>query len=321
MTMTDERFSFLGIGTEQGQKNLGLIKSPNVALELMPLGWPKMTFKILQQQSETKKVHRSSDLQLLDWTIYKKAYAAIIKNFNIGLTQINWGGDHSIGLATVSSFLSHFPNGYIIWIDAHADLNTPESSPTGNFHGMPLSYLMGISQSPLSRNCPFWGVLDPKKIIYIGLRDLDPYEKYLIRLFGIKTYFCDELHSCNFINILHEIKTLISNYPIHISFDIDSIDPVLAASTGVPSPQGLQLFQLQLIASALSLNQNIKSIDIVEINPEIGSREEVLKTYAIAFDFLDSLFNFNRRYKNDANYKPNKNYLPITNKWDLLLFP
>lgn len=311
----------MGIGTEQGQQHHGLAQSPHRALELLPQDWLKISCEILHQSSEKKKIHQSSDLSLLDWTIYKKAYDLINESLARGKTQINWGGDHSVGLATVAAYLSQFSDGYVLWIDAHADLNTPESSLTGYFHGMPLSHLMGVNQSFLNRKFPFWGVLEPKKLIYVGLRDLDPYEKYLIRKLGIKAYYCEELHSNQFTKTLFEIETILSNKPIHVSFDIDSVDPSIAASTGVCSPQGIQLDQLRALASMLNMKKNVKSVDVVEINPEIGSKQEVLNTYAIAFEFLNILLNLNGESKNGTIYKSNKNNISLPKKWDLLLFP
>lgn len=313
--------SFLGIGTHQGQEKIGLSYSPQKALELMPLGWPLKNTQVLLHHAERKAIHHSVDLSLLDWSIYQNAYDIIVKNLQNGLTQINWGGDHSVGVATVSSFLAQYPQGHVIWIDAHADLNIPESSSTGNFHGMPLSYLLGLTQKPIKKDCPFWRVLDPKKLIYIGLRDLDPYEEYLIKQLGIKAYWGHEIYSSKFASTLDEIRAIISNKPLHISFDIDSVDPLLAVATGIQSPKGLYPEHLQLLAATLNGNHRIKSIDVVEINPMLGSEIEVFNTYAIAFDFLGALLNLNRRFKNDTNYKSTQNHIPVSNQWDLLFFP
>ncbi len=304
-------FNFLGIGTQQGQRQLGLVDSAEIALRLMPNHWPMAEKRILTDYGEAQVIHRTEDFSQLSWAIYLKARQQIRKNLRQGQLQLNWGGDHSVGLSSVAAFTSFYSNGYVLWIDAHADLNTPESSPTGNFHGMPLSILLGIGEEPTEMELPFWKVLDPRRLIYFGLRDLDPYEKYLIQKLGITAYSCEDLNNADFMNCVNAIKLKIAHRPHHISFDIDSVDPVIAPSTGVSSCNGLNPIQLELLAQQFGTQNNIKSMDVVEINPSIGSTSDVQNTYNVAFNFLDQLFNFTRGSIYDANHSTIKNELQV----------
>jgi arginase len=304
--------SFLGIASQQGQQKLGLIDSPKVALSLMPWYWRIQSQNILNQGLKTKTVHCSEDLSLLDWRVYLKSYRQIRNNMTRGKFQINWGGDHGIAIATVAAFASLYSNGYVLWIDSRADLNTPESSPTGDFNGMPLSFLLGINEKPNEMMAPFWGKLDPSRLIYFGLQKIEPYEKYLIEKLGITTFFLDQVGKDSLKATLNQIKVTIANRPLHISFDISSVNSKAAPSTGQPCPWGLNAEHLKLLANKIGSNANLKSIDVVEINPEIGSHSEVKNTYKIAFDFLDQLFNANFESAEMSNFYLNE-YLPETN--------
>lgn len=307
-------FSFLGISTQQGQPKTGLIDSAPLALKLMPHHWSFSHSKILIEAGSPKQIHSTEDLSLLNWSIYSAAHQQIRNHLSQGRLHLNWGGDHSIGISSVAAFTSLYSNGYVLWIDAHADLNTPESSLTGNFHGMPLSILMGIGNKPSNFAHPFWNVLDPKRLIYFGLRDIDPYEKHLIQNLGITAYYCEELNTSGLFNCLQAIKLKIANHPLHISFDIDSIDPLFAPSTGVISNNGLSPFHLHALAKKIGSANNIKSVDVVEINPTIGTSTEANNTYAVAFNFLDKLFNFKRGNFYDSTYSTVKNQLQVSHQ-------
>ena len=197
---------------------------------------------------------------------YKYIYNFIDKYF-----ILNLGGDHSIGAATVQPLLDKYEDDVlIIWIDAHADINTQETSVTKNTHGMPVSCLFNLM--------PHWyqhdikskqHILKPSNLVYIGIRDLDPPETDFINKLNIK-------HS----NVLTEdILNFIKSHPakkIHISLDIDGLDPELTPSTGTIAPNGLTAEDVLEIIN-LSKDRLI-SMDIVEFNPWIGTLEEVVDT-------------------------------------------
>jgi arginase len=316
-----EPLSFLGISTQQGQQKLGLVDSPQTALKLFPKEWQLTKSSILRRNANTAKIHRWDDLNRLDWDIYSQAYREIRHQLSHGHFHINWGGDHSIGVATVGAFTSLYTNGFVLWIDAHADLNTPASSPTGNFHGMPMSFLLGIGAKSSPLASPLWKSLHPSRLIYLGLRDLDPYEKYLINELGITAYYAEDLSDERFPRIIEEIKAKVGHRPLHISFDIDSMDPIEAPSTGVPCPLGLSSYQIIQLSDELKAHCQVKSVDIVEINPEIGTVDDVLKTYMIAFNFLAPLIRTKKENTYVRNHHSTKNHLPVSLQWHLPIFP
>ena len=141
--------------------------------------------------------------------------------------KINIGGDHSMSIATVADSLNKFADKdlKVLWFDAHPDINTYESSKSKNYHGMPLSYLTG-----LSKNSDFSFIhhtLDFDNLMYIGIRDIDHYEKKIIEEKNIKYISCNEVnHNLN--KSLDKIINFIGNSPIHLSFDVDCMDPAFA---------------------------------------------------------------------------------------------
>lgn len=208
-----------------------------------------------------------------------------------GRFVLTLGGDHSIALGTVSGTSSalrtRFPSSElaVIWVDAHADLNTPETSLSGNIHGMPLSFLTGITslssstctkanpQNP-SDNIFSWlnknHTILPSKLVYIGLRDVDRGEKLLLRTHNIKAFSMHDIDREGIGAIMSKVLSYIGpSSPIHISFDIDALDPVFAPSTGTPVRGGLTLREGNYICECVAETKRLVAMDLVEVNPDI----------------------------------------------------
>jgi arginase len=287
--------NFSGLGFEVGQTKKGLTLSPefarnyfsilrNADLEIVDRE------DLLDESPSLIKVYNDFDLAHVKWTKYKEAYSKTIGLLRENIPLINWGGDHSVAISTVGAFTHCFKNGYVIWIDAHADLNLPSKSITGNLHGMPLSILLNLEN--VAKNNFEWieNFLDPKKLIYVGLRDLDPFELEILLTLGIKYYTYEEIQKKGIGFVSNEIIETVKNDPVHISFDIDSVNPEYAPSTGVPVASGLTQNDLSLLGDMFFSNLNIRSLDIVEVNPLIGTSLQVDQTYIIAFNFFRSIF-------------------------------
>lgn len=180
------------------------------------------------------------------------------------------GGDHSISIASGAASLSKHKNTKFIWIDAHADINTLAESKTKNFHGMPLAYLTGIDKNIkfdfIKNHLPF------KNLLYIGLRDIDNFEYSIIQKKNIKMISHENIN-LELLNSYQNIKDFIKNDPVHISFDVDSIDPEYISSTGTIVMNGLELKPAKKLLSLLLENHNVICMDIVEMNMEINSHE------------------------------------------------
>jgi arginase len=177
------------------------------------------------------------------------------------------GGDHSIGTSTVLSSIQKYNNNVsIIWIDAHADINTMKSSISKNRHGTPLASATNLE------SCWFDESLNIKlnfdKIIYVGIRDLDQFEKETIVKYKIKHYNPEQ--TINFINTTPDA--------IHISFDVDALDPIYLNSTGTIAANGLNYLEVKNIINASLNKKNLVGLDIAEFNPELGNISKSLKT-------------------------------------------
>ena len=177
------------------------------------------------------------------------------------------GGDHSVSMGSVSGVAQAGGTG-VIWVDAHADLNTPTSSPSGNIHGMPLSHLLGEGDARL---LDIWGggpVLRPQDVVFIGLRSLDRFERAFIRKHGVRAYTMKEIDRRGLATIAEEAVRHLSHVPrLHVSFDADALDPTIAPGVGTPVPGGLTYREAHLLMELLADSEKVTSLDLVEVNP------------------------------------------------------
>lgn len=141
-------------------------------------------------------------------------------------------------MGTVSGTLSKHPNAVVVWVDAHADINTVATTPTGNLHGMPVGFLLGL---PSTETVPEFGWLKPtlkaNSIVYIGLRDVDPGEKSLLREHGVTAFGMHDVDKHGIGTVVRRALDAVNPHrdrPIHLAFDVDALDPSVAPSTGTP---------------------------------------------------------------------------------------
>jgi len=207
------------------------------------------------------------------------------------------GGDHSISIGTLTGILRARPNTGIIWVDAHADLNTPQTLGSGNFHGMPLGLLMEHPNSGAYDFSTLPGFdflvdgprLSPEQLVYIGLRDVDPAERVWIKQLGIKTFTMTDIDYLGMGQVMSQTLEHLHGRPLHLSYDIDSIDPVLAPATGTPVKGGLTYREANFVAEYLSQSGHLASAELVEINPTLASTvEDANKTVEIGLDVIKS---------------------------------
>jgi arginase len=193
-------------------------------------------------------------------------------NLNKEQKRITIGGDHSTSIASIAWTLNNYPNAKVLWIDAHADINTRTTSPSNNIHGMPLAYLSGIEYSS---NWKFIkNKLNLKNLMYVGIRDLDPFEKDILDNHQIQRVNVSEFNN----NKFNKIINFLGDSTYHLSLDIDSIDPSFIPCTGTPSNNGLNINTFLDFIKVLNF-KNMINMDIVEINLYIGT--EVDKTTSL----------------------------------------
>ena len=206
-------------------------------------------------------------------SIYENLELLYEANDNIKGPRINIGGDHSMSIATVAHSLNNYNNLKLIWIDAHADINTSYSSKTGNIHGMPLGFLTNLDED--ENFFYIYNHLNFENIMYIGIRDIDEFEKKVIKHTAVM-----KTNQFNHNKILDKIDKFVGNSPIHISLDIDGLDPSYMPSTGTTSEEGLHISPVKGLLDHLykTKKRQIKNVDICEFNPKIGTKEDVYKT-------------------------------------------
>ncbi|KAJ5113585.1 arginase [Penicillium angulare] len=209
----------------------------------------------------------------------KRISNSVYQQARIGHFVLTLGGDHSIGIGTVSgttkALRERFPSRDlgVIWIDAHADINTPDTSLSGRLHGMPVAFVSGIAKSAQKGKFDWLEkdhMINLHKFVYIGLRDVDEAEWEIIERYGIKAFSMEDVTKYGVNKIMDlALDHIGSETPIHASYDIDSLDPEWAPSTGFPVCSGLSLDEGLLIARRLHESGNLVALDLVEINPEI----------------------------------------------------
>lgn len=182
------------------------------------------------------------------------------------------GGDHSIAAGSISATAQYFGNIGIIWVDAHGDFNDEEISPSGNIHGMPLSAICGCKPDSLVHFTT--ARVDPRKVVIIGARALDPLEIVKLQEKGVTIYSISDVHTIGIKEIIHNAISIASSSTsgIHLSFDMDAIDPASAPGVGTPVLNGLTARECFMICEALFLSTKLKGIDLVETNPLLDKR-------------------------------------------------
>ena len=205
--------------------------------------------------------------------IYKRGQDAIAA----GSLPIFIGGDHSIAVGTIGGITHNEPAG-VLWIDAHGDFNTPQSSPSGNLHGMPLAALMGLGAPELVNLGRPGPKLDAAQVVLIGLRDLDLQEKEMLKKSGTTVYTMREIDERGMAVVANEALDKLSHLSgVHVSLDMDSLDPSEAPGVGTPVPGGLTYREAHLLMEIIADCACVASIDVVEINPILDNRNHTAK--------------------------------------------
>lgn len=214
------------------------------------------------------------------------------------------GGDHSIAIGSVSGTKMAFPEERlgVVWIDAHADLHTPWTTPSGNVHGMPLALLMQIDNkgknTPQVYTMDIWdrlrkiGVngpkLLPKDLVFIALRDYEPEEAAILKKHNIKVITVETVREKGAAAAVEEtLKHLSACDRIHVSFDVDSLDPSISMGTGTPVDKGLFVEEASILLQGLCADPKTVTLDVVEINPALDDKNSMAEA---TLGILEPLF-------------------------------
>lgn len=189
------------------------------------------------------------------------------------------GGDHSLGIGSIAGVAAHCRKAGkslgVLWVDAHGDINTPATTPSGNIHGMPVALSLGLGREEFTRLSGFAPKLELDKLAYIGLRDLDPGEKELIKRRGIKHFTMRHVDESGCAAAVREcLEHLQYCEHLHVSFDADALDPGYAPGVGTPVPGGLSFREAHLIMEEVAEVGRMGSLDLAEVNPTLDLRNQ-----------------------------------------------
>jgi arginase len=224
---------------------------------------------------------------------YYNLRSEVYKSHKRGDTPFTLGGDHSIAAGTVAGSLDYYKKDLTtIWIDAHADINTYESSHTKNLHGMPLSFLTGLDNRFLNIT---GNKLSTDNLLYYGLRDVDEFEKQTLDKHNIQYMTSSDLtRGCIFDNLT------IPTDKVHLSVDVDVLDPVYMSSTGTPVSNGITPQKLFDLIHWVSNNSDVVAVDLVEYNPECSSSGQQLNIdQSVMMELTNDLLNICRTNNNN----------------------
>jgi arginase len=231
--------------------------------------------------------------QVVEWN--RAVFDAVRDELRQGRLPVLLGGDHSLGLGSISAVARHcFDTGRklrVLWLDAHADFNTSALTPSGNVHGMPVACLCGFGPEALTQLAGMPGgapALRPQQIRQIGIRSVDAGEKRFVHEQGLEVFdmrFIDEVGMRQ--TMLQALSGLDDNTHLHVSFDVDFLDPDIAPGVGTTVPGGPTYREAQLCMEMIADSGCLASLDIVELNPALDVRN---KTALLAVDLVESLF-------------------------------
>ncbi|MBU3698949.1 MAG: arginase [Candidatus Kapabacteria bacterium] len=202
-----------------------------------------------------------------------------------------FGGDHSMSVGSLAGIGAHCRKHNktlgVIWIDAHADMNTAETTPSGNIHGMPLAVAMGIGHPTLVNVGIEGAKLDPRNLAIIGLRSIDPGERKLIHELGVAAYTMFDIDRLGMYEIAARVLEDMSRSVdhLHISFDVDGVDPAVAPGVGTPVPGGLTYREAHVFMEMISQIDAYASLEVAEVNPILDDRN---KTAEFAAEIIAS---------------------------------
>lgn len=197
------------------------------------------------------------------------------------------GGDHSIAVGTVTAATGFEPATGVLWIDAHGDFNTPDTSPSGNLHGMPLAALTGRGLSEWVDLERPGAKLEASRVVIVGVRDLDPAERLALRESGIKVYTMQDIDRDGIGPVAERATRSLAHLPrVHVSLDMDCLDPREAPGVGTPVPGGLTYREAHLLMETIAEKLTVGSLDVVEINPILDERN---RTAELAIELILSV--------------------------------
>lgn len=228
--------------------------------------------------------------QVVEWNrlVHDAMYGAL----EVGQLPVLLGGDHCLGIGSISAVARHCRERgkklRVFWLDAHADFNTRDLSPSGNIHGMPVACLCGFGPEPLTQLSGHKPALQPSWIRQIGIRSVDPLEKRFVHEQDLEVFDMRYIDEVGMRQTMEQaLLGLDDDTHLHVSFDVDFLDPEIAPGVGTTIPGGPSYREAQLCMEMIADTGRLASLDVMELNPALDVRN---KTALLAVDLIESLF-------------------------------
>ncbi|PYZ92101.1 arginase [Salipaludibacillus keqinensis] len=294
----NKKISIIGVPMDLGQTRRGVDMGPSVIRYAGVVERLKNIGYEVEDRGDIE-IGRPSELDVKNEDNLKDLDVVVKANQDLadGLTDVmnegNFplvlGGDHSIAIGTLAGVADKYENLGVIWYDAHGDLNTGETSPSGNIHGMPLSVSLGIGHPSLTEIGGYAPKIKPENIVIVGARSLDEGERKLIKEKGIKVYTMHEIDRMGMSQVMEEAIEHVSKNTdgVHLSLDLDALDPHDAPGVGTPVIGGPSYRETHLAMEMLAEKGIITSAEFVEVNPILDTKNQ---TAIAAVGLVGSLF-------------------------------
>jgi arginase len=205
--------------------------------------------------------------------------AKVVEESTAGAVPLILGGDHSVALGTLGGLASAHGSGGVLWIDAHADANIPDMSPSGNVHGMPLAAALGLAGPSFESDAWPLPAVDPRRVALIGVRELDEGERGLIRDAGLRVFTMSEIDRIGLERATREALDRVAGPGfVHVSLDMDVVDPEFAPGVGTPVRGGLTYREAHLVLELVAESGLARSLEVVEVNPILDRENTTAET-------------------------------------------
>jgi len=304
--MSMKTMSLVSLPVSLGQPFLGPDRSPSQLREngllqmLGSCGWrinqvPELVTNFMLNTSndalEEEGLRANNCAQV--GAVCEKIYQQGLQYANSNDFLLILGGDHCIPIGTIPAIVKHRPGTGVIWVDAHADINTPTTSLSGNMHGMPVAFLTGLVKEATKLPSFSWFTgapyINPADIVYVGLRDLDSAEKRSIKKLGIKAFTMYDVDKHGIGWVMDQALAHLQNHTnLHMSFDIDALDPFFAPHTGTAVRGGLTFREGNYICEAAALTGKLTSMELVEVNPSLHPDLDSKQTIEMSLTLIGS---------------------------------
>jgi arginase len=294
----NKNISIIGVPMDLGQMRRGVDMGPSairyagVVERLENLGYEMKDLGDIEI-GQAERVHNNPETNLRNLKAVAEASGKLASKvgevISSGDFPLIFGGDHSIAIGTLAGVSAHYENLGVIWYDAHGDLNTGDTSPSGNIHGMPLAVSLGIGHEDLTSIGGSTPKIKPENIVIIGARSLDEGERELIKEKGIKVYTMHEIDRMSMAKVMEDAIGYLKDRTdgVHLSLDLDGLDPSDAPGVGTPVLGGISYRESHLAMEMLEEAKIITSAEFVEVNPILDEKN---KTATVAVALMGSLF-------------------------------